>query len=577
MSVLFIVVACAVILYVAYRTYGAYLSKQIFQLDDSRITPACKINDGLDYVPAKKSMLLGQHFSAIAAAGPVNGPILAGIMFGWVPALIWIMLGCIFIGGVHDMGALVASVRHKARSITEVIRVNVSRRAWFLFMIFIWIALVYVIVAFTDVTASSFVGKVVLENGDVVTGGGIASSSIMYLILPLIMGCLMRFGGLSENLAVAIFLPLVGVAIWAGAYIPVVLPFDSLATQQQVWGLLILVYCLIAGVVPMWLLLQPRGALGGYFLYAALLAAGIGVIFGGYSVQYPAFMNLTPDGAPGPNFWYPMFPILFITIACGACSGFHALVSSGTTCKQLDKETDALAVGYGAMLLEGMVAVVSLACVMILAKNSAMISKPPNFVYAAGIGSFLELMGLPAKYGVSFGLLCFTTFVYDTLDVCTRLGRYIVEELTGWKNWAGKLFGTAVTAGIPVIFLFSTMTDAKGNPIPVWKVFWNTFGASNQLLAALALVGIAIWLQKSGEKGSKKYLVAFIPAVLMFIMSEWGLAVAIYDGWVKGVGHPVIPWVSVLLIVLSCFVVVETVNAMMSDKPPIQEEETENV
>jgi len=186
--------------------------------------------------------------------------------------------------------------------------------------------------------------------------------------------------------------------------------------------------------MPMWLLLQPRGALGGYFLYAALLSAGIGVIFGGYTIQYPAFTNLTPEGLPGPNFWTPMFPILFITIACGACSGFHALVSSGTTCKQLDKETDALAIGYGAMLLEGMVAVVSLACVMILAKNSVMVSKPPNFVYAAGIGSFLELLGLPAKYGVAFGLLCFTTFVYDTLDVCTRLGRYIIEELTGWKT-----------------------------------------------------------------------------------------------------------------------------------------------
>jgi carbon starvation protein len=571
-SVLLIVVSCAVILFFAYRTFGQFLAKKVFKLDDSIVTPSCKINDGLDFVPAKKSMLLGQHFSAIAAAGPINGPIIAGIMFGWVPALIWIMLGCIFIGGVHDMGSLVASVRHKARSITEVIRLNVSRRAWVLFMIFIWIALVYVIVAFTDVTASSFVGKITLENGDVVTGGGIASSSIMYLILPIIMGLLMRFGGLSENLAVAIFLPLVGVAIWAGTFLPVVLPIESLATQQQVWGLLILGYCLIAGVMPMWLLLQPRGALGGYFLYAALITAAVGVVFGGYTVQYPAFINVTADGSPGPNFWYPMFPILFITIACGACSGFHALVSSGTTCKQLEKETDALAVGYGSMLLEGMVAVVSLACVMILAKSSPLVTKAPNFVYASGIGSFLELVGLPAKYGISFGLLCFTTFVYDTLDVCTRLGRYIIEELTGWKNWAGRLFGTAMTAGIPVLFLFSSMTDAKGNPIPVWKVFWNTFGASNQLLAALALVGIAIWLQKT-YKDSKNYLFAFVPAVIMFVMSEWGLAVAIYDGWVRGLGHPVVPYVSVILIILSCFVVVETVNAMMSDKSPAVEED----
>jgi len=574
-SVLLIVTSMTAIFIVAYIWYGRFLSKTVFKLDDSIITPACKINDGLDYVPAKKSMLLGQHFSAIAAAGPINGPILAGIMFGWVPALIWVMLGSIFIGGIHDMGALVASVRHKARSITEVIRINVSKRAWILFMIFIWIALVYVIVAFTDITASSFVGQVVLESGEKVTGGGIASSSIMYLILPIFMGFLMRYGGLSENAAVAIFLPLVGVAIWAGSFFPVVLPIADLATQQKTWGLLILGYCLIAGVMPMWLLLQPRGALGGYFLYAALLAAGIGVIFGGYTVQYPAFTNLAIDGTPGPNFWYPMFPILFITIACGACSGFHALVSSGTTCKQLDKETDACAVGYGAMLLEGLVAVVSLACVMILAKNSPMVSKPPNFIYAAGIGNFLELMGIPAKYGVSFGLLAFTTFVYDTLDVCTRLGRYIVEELTGWKNWAGRIFGTLVTAGVPVIFLFQTMTDAKGNPVPVWRIFWNTFGASNQLLAALALVGVAIWLLKTGKKDSKIYLAAFIPAVLMFIMSIWALAIAVYDGWVKGVGHPVIPWVSMLLIILAFMVAIETVNAMMSDKKPLVEDEAD--
>ncbi|MCX7709800.1 MAG: carbon starvation protein A [Clostridia bacterium] len=567
MNVLFIVLGSAIILLIAYFTYGKFLSKKAFQLDDTQKTPAVELNDGQDYVPAKKGMLLGQHFSAIAAAGPINGPILAGTLFGWVPALFWVLVGSIFIGGVHDMGSLVASVRHKARSITEVIRQNVSNRAWVLFMAFIWIALVYVIIAFTDITASSFVGIVTLESGEKVTGGAIASSSIMYLIIPIIMGLMMRYFKLKEGLAVLIFLPLVGVAIWAGRFLPVSLPIDNAATTQKVWGVLILVYCLVASVMPMWLLLQPRGALGGYFLYAALISAGIGVIFGGYSVQYPAFTNLSPDGTMGSGFWFPMFPVLFITIACGACSGFHALVSSGTTCKQLEKETDAKPIGYGAMLLEGMVAVVSLACVMILAKDSQLVTKAPNFIYASGIGKFLELIGIPAVYGITFGLMAFTTFVYDTLDVCTRLGRYIIEELTGLKNWTGKLLGTVLTAGVPVFFIFQTMLDAKGQPVPAWKIFWNTFGASNQLLASLALIGITVWLLKTA-KNPKVWLVSFIPAAFMFIISNWALVVAIIDGWVLGKGHPAVPWVSLLLIILSVLVAIETITALVTKKAP---------
>lgn len=570
MNVLFVVLGAAIFFVVAYVTYGNFLSKKVFKLDDTKETPAIEINDGLDYVPAKKGMLMGQHFSAIAAAGPINGPILAGVMFGWVPALLWVLFGCVFIGGVHDMGALIASVRHKARSITEVIRQNVSTRAWVLFMLFIWIALVYIIVAFTDITASSFVGVVNLESGEQVAGGAIAASSILYLILPIIMGLLMKFMKLKENIALIIFLPLVAVAIWVGRYIPISLPITDLALAQKVWGVLILVYCLVASVLPMWLLLQPRGALGGYFLYAALIVAAIGVIFGGYTIQYPAFTKLGADASMGSGFWFPMFPILFITIACGACSGFHALVSSGTTSKQLRVESDAKPIGYGAMLLEGMVAVVSLACVMILTKDSQMVTKAPNFIYASGIGSFMQLIGVPAVFGISFGLMAFTTFVYDTLDVCTRLGRYIIEELTGLKNWTGKALGTVLTAGVPVFFLFQTMVDAQGKAVPAWKVFWNTFGASNQLLASLALIGITVWLLKT-NKNSKVWLVSFIPAAFMFVLSNWALVVAIIDGWVKGKGHPAIPWISLILVILSVLVAFETVLAFSSKKESSQE------
>lgn len=567
MNIVIVVGGAAIILFVAYRTYGAFLAKRVFQHDNGRTTPAVEIDDGVDYVPADATFLSGQHFSAIAAAGPITGPILAGTIFGWVPALIWILVGSIFIGGVHDMGTLIASVRHKARSISDVVRQNVSVRAYSLFMAFIWITLVYVIVAFTDLTAGSFAGIVTLDDGSTVPGGAIATSSLLYLVIPVIMGLVLRFTRMKLWLATCIFLPLVGLSIWAGQYIPLSLEtvFSiSPVAASKVWAVIILGYCLIAAVMPMWMLLQPRGHIGGYFLYAALAVAAIGVIFGGYTIQYPAFVkgfdSLT-------TFFFPMMPILFITVACGACSGFHSLVGSGTTSKQLRKESDAKPVGYGMMLLEGLVAVVSLACVMILAGDSPLAKKAPNLIYASGIGSFLKLVGIPAAIGISFGLMAFTTFVYDTLDVCTRLGRYIIEELTGWKGATGKLFSTLLTAGVPLYFVMQTMTDLKGNPVAAWKVFWTTFGASNQLLAALALVGVTVWLINSRPL-SRVWMVSFFPAVFMFLISTWALVLAVLDGWIWQTPgtHPAVPVVSLILILLSLMMAAETITAIARNR-----------
>lgn len=565
MNILFIVAGAAIIYLIAYRTYGTFLAKKVFRLDNARRTPAVEMNDDVDYIPTEPKFLMGQHFSAIAAAGPITGPILAGLMFGWAPALLWIILGSIFIGGVHDIGALIASVRHKARSITVVMRQNVSRRAWILFMIFIWITLVYVIVAFTDITAGSFVGVVTLDNGQNVGGGAIATSSLLYLALPIIMGFLLKYTKLSLTWATIIFLPLVAAAIWGGRYIPLdlsaILHIQPIAAQK-LWDAFILVYCFIASILPMWMLLQPRGHLGGYFLYAVLITAAIGIIFGGYKVAYPAFTGLS--GGTG-KFWFPMFPLLFITVACGACSGFHALVGSGTTSKQLKKESDAKIIGYGSMLLEGLVAVIALACVMILAKDDSLTGKAPNFIYASGIGRFLELIGIPAVFGISFGLMAFTTFVYDTLDVCTRLGRYIVEELTGWRSLWGKFFATAATAGVPLFFVTRTVLDAEGHPMPAWRVFWNVFGASNQLLAGLALIGITVWLLNTAHH-RKVWIVTFVPAVWMFVMSNWALMRMVRDGWFKNgtfalTADPV-PWVAVILIGLAALMAIETMRAL---------------
>jgi carbon starvation protein len=578
MSLIYILLPSALVLIVAYLTYGRILTR-LFRLDSQRPTPAVELRDDLDYAPLDTKTLLPQHFSAIAAAGPIVGPILAGMMFGWLPALIWILVGAIFIGGVHDMASLVASIRHKARSIAEVVRQHMSPRSYLLFLSFVWLALVYIIVAFTDITAAAFVGQQTLENGEQVSGPGIATSSLLYLLLPIAMGLLMRFTKLSVNVATLIFLPLVGVAIWVGQY----LPFDLArllgiedASAQKVWDVILLAYCLIAAVVPVWLLLQPRGYLGGYFLYAALFGGGLGLLLSNETITYPAFIGWHSSNGQ------PLFPILFITIACGACSGFHAMIASGTTSKQLRCETDARPIGYGSMLLEAMVAVVSLACVMVLAQNSAALSgaPKPNAIYGLGIGKFLESLGIPAALGVSFALMAFTTFVYDTLDVCTRLGRYIIQELTGWQGRAGKWLATLLTAGVPLFFVMDKTLDASGKVVPAYMTFWSLFGASNQLLAALTLLGVTVWLWRT-RRAAWVWLVTGLPTVFMYVMSIWALVSIIganlRSDWLLSrlAGAPLetakfnaVLWVAVVLVGLAVMMLVEAVLVFVRVQPP---------
>lgn len=602
MEMLAIVLGSAVILTLAYFTYGRLLSR-LFRLDDTTPTPAITMRDDVDYVPCDTGPLLSQHFSAIAAAGPIVGPILAGAAFGWLPALIWILVGSIFIGGVHDFAALVASIRHRATSIIEVVRIHISVRAYLLFLAFVWLALVYIVVAFTDITATMFVGAMDLESGKIyasisdanadlatsaesaarqlIQSGSVASSSLLYLLLPIIMGLLVKSGRLSMNAATSIFLPLVGLAIWVGPYVPfnldeVIRKLNPEMPQQDVvqwavrgWDVFLLLYCAIASVAPMWLLLQPRGQLGGYFLYAALGAGALGIMMGGQEIHQPAFSGWVHPIQGG------VFPILFITIACGACSGFHSLICSGTTSKQLRTEGSARPIGYGAMLLEAMVAIVSLCCVMLLPLGSPLMKANPNFIYANGIGEFLESINLSRPLGVAFALMAFNTFVYDTLDVCTRLGRFILQELTGWKSAGGRWFGTLLTAAVPLFFVMRQTLDANGIPVPVWKTFWSLFGASNQLLAALTLLGVTVWLWKTRQE-IWVFFVTGIPAVFMYVMSSWALVSIvknklIVNGAVSTVNatDPVV-WIGVVLLVLAALLLLEGLAAIFrTDDRPI--------
>jgi carbon starvation protein len=277
-------------------------------------------------------------------------------------------------------------------------------------------------------------------------------------------------------------------------------------------------YSFLASVMPVWLLLQPRGYLGGFFLYGTLAFGVVGLFLGGEMVQYPAFLGFKSEKG------LPLFPLLFVTVACGACSGFHGIVSSGTTSKQIQKEPDCRAVGYGGMLLEGLVALIALSTVMVLAKDDPLTGASPDRIYAEGLSRFVEHFGIPQGFARSFALLAFTTFIYDTLDVATRLARYILQELTGWKNFKGRIVATLLTLLVPLFCVSVEMTDQAGQIVPAWKVFWTIFGTSNQLLAALTLMVISLWLARTG----KAWWPSAVPMVFMMVMTLWSLGLMVF-------------------------------------------------
>ena len=509
------------VLALGYTGYGRFIARQ-YALDDARTTPAVAIDDGIDFVPTRRFYLLGQHFSAIAAAGPIAGPILACMQFGWLPCILWIGIGVIFIGAVHDFSALVASVRHQGRSIAEIVRLTLGPRAWLAIMVFIWIALVYVIVAFADITASTFVsGGEDLAGSEFAfnPGGAVAAASVLYLSLSLLMGLVERFLRPPLWLLTVIFVPAMLGAVWLGTQLSTMLVLST-----KTWGLLILAYCFVASLTPVWALLQPRGYLGGFVLYLALFVGTVGMFFGGFEIKQEAFKTWNAPGATGA-----LFPFLFVTIACGACSGFHGLVCSGTTSKQIGKESDCRSIGYGAMLLEAFVALIALATVMIVATSDT-VGKAPGTIYGAGLGRFLA--GMIGEehllFATTFGAMAFSTFVFDTLDVCTRLGRYILQELLGWTSRPGALAATAITVITPAIFL-----EASGEGS--YRIFWTLFGTSNQLLAGLTLLGVSVWLRKSG----RRYWYTIAPMVFVMTITVWSLVLQIstaFGALVNGTG-----------------------------------------
>ncbi|MCF8011029.1 MAG: carbon starvation protein A [Clostridiales bacterium] len=532
MNALVILMFAVVIFAIAYFTYGSFVSKS-YGLDNNVETPAHSMYDGVDYVPAKSPVLLGHHFASISGAAPIIGPI-AAVAFGWLPALLWIIIGGIFIGGVHDSGSIFASIRHGGKSIGGIINENVGETGKKLFSIFAWLTLVLVVSVFAIVTANTFVS---------VPSAGTAS--ILFIALAIVFGFTVYRNNFSMVISTIIGVALLFGCVWLGLAFPIELTFNT-------WIYILLVYIFISSVTPVWILLQPRDYLNSYLLYSLLLGAIVGIFIAHPTVNMPAFTSFSTD------LGY-LFPVLFVTIACGSISGFHSLVSSGTTSKQLDKESDARLVGYGGMLLECVLAVIALITAIILTQGSyaeALGNGGPVALFSAGIGGFLTKIGIPLAAGKSFASLVISAFALTTLDTATRLGRFIFSEYFEKSTVSNE------SKGITSNRYFATfVTVVAAGALALsgqWSAIWPIFGSANQLLAALALLAISVWLAKSGKNNNfTKYPMIFMFAVTLSALVQ--LIVKNFSG-----GSVLLGTVGTLLFILAIVLAVQAYKALQS-------------
>jgi len=533
LAVLFLV---ATVFFVgAYFTYGKFQTK-LYGLHKDNKTPAHLYFDGVDYVPAHHSVLLGHHFASIAGAGPIVGPIAAASLFGWLPTYLWCLLGSAFFGGVHDMGALVSSMRHKGLSVGEVVDKWIGRKGKKLFLTFTWLALVLVVAVFLELSAATFAAD-----------PAVAFSGTLYIAMALVFGVLIYKKGLPLGVVTIVMLPIViGAVFYAtnAAWVQ-----TAFALPKDTWRLILVVYIFLASVLPVWLLLQPRDYLASFMLYFSVLLGAIGMIFGSkFVVDVPAFSANWLHPNEGTYIW----PMMFVIVACGAISGFHALVGSGTTAKQLKNETDAQMVGYGSMLLEGLVAVIAIGTVMIAGGNLA---GGPTAIYGRGLGQFATLVGIDAKVGTSLGLLALNSFLLTSLDTATRLARYQLQEFFDMKlnRYVATIIG--VVGAMALLYI-------KSGDTPAWKLIWPVFGASNQLVAALTLLTLAVWV-KLGLKKDNRF--AMYPFFFMLATTFTALFFLIK----ANIGNYLLMGISVILLVLAVFLVKEAYNALTGKGPQV--------
>ena len=514
-----------IILIVGYIFYGGWLAKQ-WGVDDTKVTPAHELEDGMDYVPAKAPVLMGHHFSSIAGAGPINGPIQAAV-FGWVPVVLWVLIGGIFFGAVHDYGALFASIRHKGQSIGEVIALNIGDRAKKLFLIFSYLTLILVVAAFASIVASTFQATYVDGVLDVEKSGtnaSVAMISLLFIVMAILFGFFVYRKGAS--LSVATIVGVIGIVVC----LVIGLKWHPIYLSNAAWMWIIGAYILVASVAPVWILLQPRDYLSSFLLYAMMIIAAVGVIGAGLTgadaahMDMPAFTGWVDTLAPTGSSLGSVFPALFVTIACGAISGFHSLVGSGTTAKQLDHERDAKPIAYGGMLIECALALISLAAVSFIwteYANKEIVT--PTQVFATGISRMVaSIPGLAATQETVASLLVLTVSVFclTSLDTATRLARYMFQEF--WLKpgeTAKDATGFKAVLCNPVVATAITVVLGVGLGMTGYSKIWPLFGAANQLLAALALLAVCAWLGNIGRNNKMFYF----PMLFMLVVTLYSL------------------------------------------------------
>lgn len=568
MNSLLLLIICIAILVLGYIFYGGWLCRQWGVGDSKKQTPAHEMEDGVDYVPAKAPVLMGHHFSSIAGAGPITGPIGAA-MFGWVPVVLWILIGGIFFGGVHDFGALFASIRHKGQSIGEIISSNMSKRAKMLFTIFAYLTLILVVAAFASIVATTF-GAVVDEAGAIdkvasETNASVAMVSLLFIIIAIVFGFMVYRRNASMAVSTILGVGAIALCMVIG------MNFHPIYLTTKAWMIIVGIYIAIASVTPVWILLQPRDYLSSFLLYAMLAVALIGVVIShagmGGADGLAAFNGFAVDNGNGMQY---LFPVLFTTVACGAISGFHSLVSSGTTSKQLDKETDAKPIAYGGMLLECVLAVITVCAINFAYKNG--ITAGATAIFAGGISQM---------YGGVFGagvvnvlntllVLTYSAFCLTSLDTATRLARFMFQEFflepgqtvddikEGWKKTlVNPYVATIITVVLGIVL---GMTG--------YSKIWGLFGAANQLLAGIGLLAVATWLGNVG-KNNKMFLA---PMAFMIVVTICSLCVTVKNqvGIITAGGADWGPYaqaiLAVLLIVLAVFLVIEGVQTLAGKK-----------
>ena len=497
MTALLIILAAIVLLVIGYIGYGSWLAKQ-WGIDPKRKTPAVTMEDGVDYVAAPPAVLMGHHFSSIAGAGPINGPIQASV-FGWVPVFLWCVIGGIFFGGLQDFGSLFASIRHGGKSVGEIIKDSMGKRAQKLFIIFALLVLILVIASFVNVVAGTFftpadAGVKGLFVPNPTNNQTTAMVSVLFIILAVVYGMLTNKGGMKTGPATAIGIVGIVIALVVG------LNF-GLALSRTTWIIIIGLYITIASLIPVWIMLQPRDYLSSFLLYAMMIIAIAGIIYaaftGSATFQLPAFTGWTTGIGP-------LFPALFITVACGACSGFHSLIATGTSSKQLASEAHAKPIGYGSMLIESALGIISLIAVgMVYSRYTGGEFGSPSVAFAQGIAAMFH--GSPVIAALL--TLAVSVFALTSLDTGTRLSRFMFSELflkddeATWQDAKGArkllahpLFGTAFMVIIGCVLGGLSLSQ-----------IWGLFGAANQLLAGIALMAVCTWLGQAGKNNKMFY------------------------------------------------------------------------